>query len=203
MVKFFIPWQEIRITKNRLPHWQQPGVTYFVTWRLADALPSELIHRWKEEFWEWLTRNPKPWSAEQEVEYQVRFGDRFEAWLDAGHGSCALRERGVNGKMGDALMFHDGDRYLQHAWIVMPNHVHALFTIAEGWALEQILHTWKSFTAHHLGLRWQRGYHDRMIRSPAHFQHCRGYARENPISARLPDGSFRWFERNESEAVEY
>jgi REP element-mobilizing transposase RayT len=33
------------------------------------------------------------------------------------------------------------------AWVVMPNHVHALFRPFEGWSLAAILHSWKSFTA--------------------------------------------------------
>jgi hypothetical protein len=33
---FFNPHAEIRHTENRLPHWQQTGAVYFVTFRLAD-----------------------------------------------------------------------------------------------------------------------------------------------------------------------
>ncbi len=32
-MKFFNNETEIVKTRNRLPHWQQEGATYFVTWR--------------------------------------------------------------------------------------------------------------------------------------------------------------------------
>jgi hypothetical protein len=46
--KFFNPWAETIVGTNRLPHWDQPGATYFATFRLADALPSNLITQWRE-----------------------------------------------------------------------------------------------------------------------------------------------------------
>jgi hypothetical protein len=40
-LRFFNPYAEIRHTENRLPHWQQEGAVYFVTFRLADSIPSK------------------------------------------------------------------------------------------------------------------------------------------------------------------
>jgi hypothetical protein len=34
---FFNPYADIRHTEIRLPHWQQSGAVYFVTFRLADS----------------------------------------------------------------------------------------------------------------------------------------------------------------------
>jgi hypothetical protein len=41
-LRFFDPYTDIRFTANRLPHWQQKGAVYFVTFRLADAVPHHL-----------------------------------------------------------------------------------------------------------------------------------------------------------------
>ena len=30
-LRFFNPYEEIRFTENLLPHWQQNGVVYFIT----------------------------------------------------------------------------------------------------------------------------------------------------------------------------
>lgn len=38
-LRFFNPYADIRQTENRLPHWQQAGAFYFITFRLADAIP--------------------------------------------------------------------------------------------------------------------------------------------------------------------
>jgi putative transposase len=35
--------------RRNLPHYQPPGATYFVTFRLAGSLPHEVVARLKEE----------------------------------------------------------------------------------------------------------------------------------------------------------
>jgi hypothetical protein len=63
-LRFFNPHAEIRHTENRLPHWQQEGATYFVTFRLADSIPSEFRSQWANEREAWLRFHRKPWSAD-------------------------------------------------------------------------------------------------------------------------------------------
>ena len=186
-VQFFNPRAEVDRTENRLPHWQQPGATVFVTFRLADSLPEKLLVRIKEEKKAWLSQNPEPWSIEAEAEYHRRFSNQTERWLDRGYGSCHLRNPDARAVVVDALRHFDRIRYFQHAWVVMPNHVHALFTLAVESTLEAILHSWKSFTAHHLvkdpaapNPFWQEDYFDRMIRSEEHFGRVLRYIRKNP-----------------------
>jgi hypothetical protein len=41
-LRFFNPYEDIRYTENLLPHWQQKGATYFITFRLADSIPARL-----------------------------------------------------------------------------------------------------------------------------------------------------------------
>ncbi len=48
-LRFFNPYADIRQTENRLPHWQQAGAVYFVTFRLADAVPTHLRSQWESE----------------------------------------------------------------------------------------------------------------------------------------------------------
>lgn len=83
----------------------------------------------------------------------------------------------------------------------MPNHVHALTSLREGWGLEQVLHTWKSFTANrisrHLGLSgtlWQEDYFDRLIRDGDHFTNCVRRIRRNPVKAGLRADEFTLYE---------
>ena len=57
---FFNPYAEIRKTKNRLPHWQQNGVVYFVTFRLVDSIPEGLRSEWAEQREIWLRLHPEP-----------------------------------------------------------------------------------------------------------------------------------------------
>ena len=64
-LRFFNPYAEIRHTGSRLPHWQQQGAVYFVTFRLADSIPSRLRDQWQNEREAWLKVHPEPWTIER------------------------------------------------------------------------------------------------------------------------------------------
>ncbi len=145
-LRFFNPFAEIRRTANRLPHWQQQGAVYFITFRLADAVPERLRARWLEERDAWLHAHTQPWDEETEREYHQRFSGALERWLDAGYGSCLLRQDGCAQIVMDALRHFDGARLALISCVVMPNHVHVLFAQHPDWPLEQLLRSWKSFT---------------------------------------------------------
>ena len=122
----------IEKTRRNLPHWRQAGCMYFVTFRLADSLPQSLLKQWREERDRWLALNPRPWTPETAREYWRKFQGRKEKWLDAGHGSCALRDPALREVVANALRYFDGERYEMDAFVVMPNHVHALVVPREG-----------------------------------------------------------------------
>jgi hypothetical protein len=146
-LQFFNPYGNIRQTENRLPHWQQQGAVYFLTFHLGDALPASLLAQWHAEREAWLRHHPQPWTAKVEREYHDRLSAATERWLDAGHGSCLLRRPQCARLVGDALAFFEGQRCLQITWVVMPNHVHAVFVLHVEWKLEQLIHSWKRCSA--------------------------------------------------------
>ncbi len=198
---FFNPYADVDKHTTVLPHWEQPGATYFVTFRLADSLPQSRLDEWNRERDAWIETHPKPWSEEVECAYHERFSSTIERWLDAGHGRCVLRDPDVAGIVGNALKHFEGVRCIQHAWVIMPNHVHALFTLLAGHQLETLLHSWKSFTAnqinatiHQQGQLWQRDYFDRLIRDVAHFRNCVRYIRKNPVKAGLRERDYLHYE---------
>ncbi len=200
-LKFFNPRSDIEKHTTVLPHWEQPGASYFVTFRLADSLPQKKLDDWKRERDAWVIAHPKPWSEEVEKEFHEHFSSSIERWLDAGHGSCVLRDPNAAHIVGDALNHFESVRCVQHAWVVMPNHVHVLFTLLGGHPLENLLHSWKSFTANKIHSitgdqcrLWQRDYFDRLIRDNAHFQNCVRYIRKNPMKAHLRPGEFLLYE---------
>ena len=132
-LSFFNPYAVIRFTANRLPHWQQKGAFYFVTFRLADAVPDHLRTQWDSERAAWLRIHPQPWSADVERECYERFSGAIERWLDAGHGSCILRRHDCAEIVAIALRYFDGKRAAIISSIVMPNHVHALSVQNDDW----------------------------------------------------------------------
>ena len=198
------PEQEIEKTKPYLlPHWQQDSKLYFVTWRLADSLPAEKLNEWTLERNEWLAQNPEPWSKKTEQEYHEKFSQSIDRWLDAGSGECVLKDPAIGKIVADALLHFDGDRYLMESFVVMPNHVHALFRLAPGIKLEDVLQSWKSFSAKAintaLGLKgalWQREYWDRIVRDSDHRANLLDYIKKNPVRANLEGGTFVYYSRN-------
>jgi putative transposase len=162
---FFRPSAPRSVTTNHLPHWQQSGTAYFITFRLADALPAFLTRDWSREFARWLRFHPKPWSSTAEREYLERFARRGEEWLDAGHGACVFREPKFARMVGDTLNHFNGDRYDQLAWVVMPNHVHVALCPLHGHTVADIIRSWKVFSAKCVnaalgrsGPLWQKDY---------------------------------------------
>ncbi len=198
---FFNPFAKTEVTANRLPHWQQDGAVYFLTIRLADAVPKHLLDQWSAEREAWLVHHPKPWSAEVDSEYHRRFSRAMERWLDAGHGSCALRDAGCRAKLEDTLRHFDGERYAQLNWVIMPNHVHALFVLNQACALEKVVQAWKRRSAREInlvlernGTFWQKDYFDRLVRDEQHLANCVRYIRRNPVKAKLHEDEYTLYE---------
>jgi hypothetical protein len=192
---FLNPYADIRFAANRLPHWQQQGGVYFITFRLADAVPHRLRTQWESEREAWFRVHPQPWSGEVERKYHERFSGAIERWLDASNGSCILRRPDCAGVAFEALRYFDGERAAIISCVVMPNHVHALFVQNPSWPLEKLLRSWKTFTSRRInsllgrnGSVWQRDYFDRLVRDEKHFANCMRYIRRNPARARLHSG---------------
>jgi hypothetical protein len=91
-MKFFDPRGDIEKTSHKLPHWQQGEVAIFVTFRLADSLPRELLDGWLRAREAFLAANPPPWDEITEACYHGPFSAKLDEHLAAAHGSCTLRE---------------------------------------------------------------------------------------------------------------
>ena len=168
-------------SRGYLPHLDAPGLVQAVTFRLADALPNRVLEAWKDT------------CEDGEV---LR---RVAAYLDAGHGSCLLRHARAAAAVEEALLQHDGRRYRLLAWVVMPNHVHALAAMLDGWPLGKIVRAWKGASSRAInrlsgrrGRVWQPGYFDRFIRDEEHLARAVSYIEENPVKAGLVDHPEQW-----------
>ena len=99
----------------------------------------------------------------------------------------------------EALGHFDGARYDLHARVVMNDHVHVLVTPRAPWHLSQLLHTWKSFTAHAIQKRgrrhgrfWQDEYFDRIVRNEVELLQKLHYIEENPARRFEIEGRYPW-----------
>jgi REP element-mobilizing transposase RayT len=175
-------------SRGYLLHFDAEGQTQTMTFRLFDSMPQEVLEAWREEL-----------SSLPEKEHDLERRKRIDAYLDRGHGSCYLREDRIAEIVQNALLYFDSERYFLHAWVVMPNHVHVLYTPQAGWELSQIAHSWKSYTANacnkalgRKGEFWQREPFDRYIRDEKHFANAVRYIENNPVKAGLCEKPEDW-----------
>lgn len=87
-----------------------------------------------------------------------------------------------------ALRHFDGHRYELYAGVVMHDHVHVLVKPLGQHLLEELIHSWKSFTAHKFRRDygreipvWQDEYFDRIIRDEQEFLDKAQYTLNNPL----------------------
>jgi len=194
---------------RNLPHWTKDGSTYWITFRLADSLPQEKLTGWKAERDAWVRLHPEPWDDEQWKDYDERFGQRLESWLDAGSGECILRRPDVRAIVEKCLLHFDGQRYETIDWVIMPNHVHLLLRPQDGQSLSKILQGIKGVSAKEcnavLGRTgqtfWQEESYDHIVRSQAQLDHFIRYVADNPVKAKLKDGEFSVAQRSTDNLV--
>jgi REP element-mobilizing transposase RayT len=163
-----------------LPHFDSPEVLQAITFRLADALPRGVAKSLKDE---------TPAARRR----------RVSAALDAGYGECILGAPELAEIVETALLHGVGIEYELFAWVVMPNHVHALIAPSAGNRLADIVQAWKSWTAKAInrqrgasGMVWQQEYFDRFIRDERHFAAALAYIEENPVKAGLASKPSDW-----------
>jgi type I restriction enzyme R subunit len=211
--ELFDPKGELTIREGSLPHWYQPGVTYFVTFRTDDSVPQTLLRAWHTRRDVWLHRhgiNPHAtnWKtllredADLEAEYHAAFTREFMDYLDRGYGDCVLRQEPLRQIVSDTLLHFDGDRYEMGDFVVMPNHVHLLVCLRGSTEIEPQCASWEKFAAGKInaalgrnGRFWQEESFDHLVRSPDQFEHFQRYIAANPLQAGLSPGEYLHYVR--------
>lgn len=186
--------------RGRLPHWEKENGIYFVTFRLADSLPQDILEKLKaerEQTEKVLANLERELSPPEKRKIDWLFSEKADEYLDKNFGECYLGNPQIAEMVADALRYFDGERYHLFAWCVMPNHIHVVFRAIQKNKLDEILHSWKSFTANKanklLNLTdkfWQREYYDHLVRTQEEFEQIIQYILDNPLKAGLKD--YRW-----------
>ena len=101
-------------------------------------------------------------------------------------------------QLGAILRRFDRERYELFGYVVMDDHVHAMVQPHDGYPLEEIVHTWKSYSAwlfqrgSRRGKIWQREYFDRIVRTRTDFDEKLRYILDNPIRRWPGIESYPW-----------
>ncbi len=159
--------------RRHLPHWQPDGAEFFVTWRLYGSLPAGHTDA---DFV----------SADQELERSV--GPR---WMQDPRVANCVMETLIESEQQWKL-------YTLSAWVVMPNHVHALLRPVE--KLSKVMLVIKSASARRAnrlldrsGQRfWQDESFDRWVRDGHERNQIIRYIEWNPVKAALVAEPENW-----------
>jgi len=162
----FLGWHD----RGFLPHCDSKGLIQFVTFRLGDSLPFDVCQKLKS------------------IPSNSAYDKNISRLLDSGYGSCLL---GLNRNatfVEEVLLARNSIDYNLHAWVIMPNHVHTMFSVIK--PLDLVMKAWKSVSSRRInsnqgGNVWYPDYFDRYIRDQAHYEKVRFYIEMNPVKANL------------------
>jgi hypothetical protein len=200
MFELFDPKADVRITGGAsLPHWYQPGVTYFVTFRTEDSIPLNVAKRWYSARDRWLKQRGIDCSAPgwrdrfdelpraQRKQFHETFSRQYLECLDQGWGACVLRQPELSAIVAQSLLHFDRERYYMGDFVVMPNHVHALVCLIGAADILEQCYSWKKFSASQInktlgssGRFWQEESFDHLVRSTNQLQALQSYVASNP-----------------------
>jgi REP element-mobilizing transposase RayT len=185
--------------RRNLPHVHPDGFPLFITFRLADSLPKEIILNLKEE----RERTLKS-TADSFERYSIEEGyfERYDEYLDrCASGPRWLENHEVAKVVANKISDMDNLRYKLFAYCIMPNHVHL---IIEPYQVQQLKHRGKSVnypvtetmrllkgsTARECNIAlkrngsfWQHESYDHFIRSEKEFERTIKYVLHNPVKA--------------------
>lgn len=169
---------------SRFPHWIQDGCMYFITFRLGDSIPEDLLELLK------IFKRNEAQQKEQPISELKSFKTlaeiHSEKYLDKGFGNCLLKNQ-CNRKIMLFVLneYQIIDRFL--SFVIMPNHVHAIVKPLKDEGSGKLIQLWKgrsafliNRSASNSGKVWMKDYHNRIIRSPKHLIKCHEYIINNP-----------------------
>ena len=205
---------DVDISVRNLPHWFQPGVAMFITFRTGDSMPRQVIDAWRRELCRWLCEHGVDTQGDLppadlttlpvtlRSEYKKLRSRLWHGNLDAGHGECVLRNRELAMIVLDSLRHFDGERYDLESAIVMPNHVHLLVQFRAPTTCSNQCDSWLHFTAYRINKRlgrkgafWQSEPFDHLVRSGEQFAYLQRYIARNGTEANLPASDYLHWSR--------
>jgi putative transposase len=91
------------------------------------------------------------------------------------------------------------ERIYLGAFVVMPDHWHALFAVREPWTLPKFMHSLMSHVAaetsshlHFHGSNWQDSYYETRVRTERQFRYIAHYIEQNPVKKEWVENPAEW-----------
>ena len=197
------------VTKRNMPHIDMAGHLTFITFRLADSMPREVVEKWQSEIELWLKEHGLGGRAIEEVlnsdcvddllknELRRFKNKKWHGHLDDCHGDCVLCEPQARKLVEESLLYFECKRYDLERFVIMPNHVHLLLQMRQGFLLRKQLTETMRYSGRKVnaflnqeGTFWQSEPFDHVVRREVQFDYLQQYIAENPVKAGLPEGEY-------------
>jgi REP element-mobilizing transposase RayT len=112
----------------------------------------------------------------------------------------AMLDRKARQVVAGALCFAAKEERIDlRAFVVMPDHWHALLALRGDWKLPRLMHSVMSFVGKEThsclkrsGAKWQEGYYDTRIRTARQFHYVQNYIERNPVTNGLVEDPDQW-----------
>lgn len=203
--------------RTSLPHFQQPGQSYFVTWCLIDAIPPKALEKYTIEL-QFFKEKLKQAKIDKigdyelskiELDFNLIRRKYFKAFEDVLHlrtkNTVNLNSRENEKIIYNSLFHFEGTKIENYAFCIMSNHVHWVLrtfekdTEGKPVYLQDIMHSIKSYTANEInkienrsGGLWYPDKFDTTIRDRKHWHNSIEYTINNPVKAGLVKTPEEW-----------
>ena len=201
--------------RRHLPHFQQPGQSYFVTWCIYNAVPAKALINYALQLKDIshqidnVDKSDKERINQLKIEYSGIRKKYMKAFDDLLHQQSEvivdLSKEENTRIILDTLSFWEGKRIENYAICVMNNHVHWVLRVFEKDEngkpvyLQDILQSVKRFSANKIndlenrtGTLWQDESYDITIRNDLHRHNAIEYTINNPVVAGLVKNWWDW-----------
>ncbi len=195
--------------RRNLPHIQPEGATLFITFRLANSLPKEVIEKFlteKEETEKKINQITDKEEREKQFDLaQRRFFGKWDDALDSlAYGEKYLSDPHIADLVAESLLYRNGEVYDLEAFSIMPTHAHLVCSPIEEsegkyHSISKIMHSLKLHTAleankilGRVGAFWQHENYDHYVRDEGELERIVKYVIYNPVKAGLVDDWKKW-----------
>ncbi len=204
-------------THRHLPHFQQPGQAYFVTWCLKDAVPQKAVEEYTFQLKQlrseidFLKENGSEEDKINQLKLKYshvrqKYFNAYENLLHLQTNAIVDLSKPINTQIIiNTLCFWEKKRLENYAFCVMKNHVHWVFRTYEinengnSNYLQDILQSVKRFSAEKInkaenlsGSLWHNESFDTTIRDDFHLNNTIEYTINNPVKAGLVKNWWDW-----------
>ncbi len=203
--------------RRKLPHWIPSGAAFFITFRLADSLPVQVMQQlqaWRErERQKIQSRNSDKSQGQELYNLDKKYFGYFDSWLDRclENSPRWLADEKAAQIVANELHALDGERYRLVAYSILSNHVHLAIDTDEyrfepvhqgvtaPYPLTDTLKRLKGRTARFCNLAlgrsgafWHAESYDHVIRNAQEYERIIWYILNNPVKAGLAEKWEDW-----------